>query len=542
MRRDRRPTAAPRTRTLVAGAALTALLAGCGRSSPRTVLVVSLDTARADGVSLTDTAVTPRLARLAERGTVFEQAIAGSSWTLPSHAQMFTGQPPALHGVLDDDVVIDPLTPTLPELLDDQGFFTGGIYSGVYLAKAFGFGRGFDEYVNAIEGGAELEGLFESSAELGGGEAGAAWRSFDLQSHRDVSSPRIVRAAEGLLRAAGSKDLLLFAHFFDPHYDYIPPAPYDARFTDPDYAGELDGADFWSNPRIFDEEGRPQALPPEDLQHLLALYLGELSWTDEHVGQIVDLLREADRLENTWIFVVGDHGEEFFEHGSWGHRSTLYEEQLRVPFLVVPPETAEFTAPRTVAGQVTLSDLLPTVLDALELPASEHAVGRSLLPALRGEPLPERPALSSLRSRPRTRVDGGQVVTDHVLVDSFREQSSKLIRRLLVADGAATVSEVLYFDLERDPGESTPESDPSDSRLRAAYERLEAELARLNTHYDAVPHSPAESRASAGKEWLEASLQMLGYADGEPGPEGPDLEARSLPWGLRPTPPVPLDR
>lgn len=520
------------TTRLVAALGALALL-GCGAAeSPRTVLFVSLDTTRADAMTFRDPQVAPRLSELAERGTIFDQAISGSSWTLPAHSQMFTGQPPALHAVLDDDVVLDGATPLLTELLEDAGFFTAGIFSGLYLDPLFGFGRGFQEYVNAIDGGQKLAGFFRRQADEGDAAAGAAWNSLDIQSHRDISSARIVERAGRLIAAAADQDLFLFTHFFDPHYDYIPPAPYDTRF-DPDYQGDLSGAEFYMNPRIFDADRTPLALPPRDLEHLQALYLGELAWTDEHVGQLLDLLEEHQRTERAWVVIVGDHGEEFFEHGGWGHRVTLFDEQVRVPMLIVPPPAEGLTPPRDSDLQVTLSDVLPTLLDGLGLPPSEAAAGRSLMEVLRGGTLPALPALSSLRSRPITDFTDGATKVEHMLVDSLRTPTSKLIRRSIVREGSLELADVRYFDLEQDPGELNPVTDPADPRLREAYGALEAEYARLGALYDRLPHAPDSERRSLGQKWFAKQLEKLGYADDSD-------EALNLPWGLRPAPPLPL--
>ena len=124
--------------------ALLALVA-CGMSDrPQNVLLTSLDSVRADSLTFLDERATPSLARLARRGTRFEQAISGSSWTLPAHVQMFTGCPPLLHGTGTDDVCIDPEMPTIAELLHDAGFFNAGYYTGWYLDRGYGFDRGFD--------------------------------------------------------------------------------------------------------------------------------------------------------------------------------------------------------------------------------------------------------------------------------------------------------------------------------------------------------------------------------------------------------------
>ena len=97
---------------------------GCCGQAPTpgpNVLLISLDSVRADDLTFLDPAIAPNMAELAKRGVVFTQAISGTSWTLPAHAQMFTGQPPSLHRVETDDVAIDPLTPVLPELLREAG-------------------------------------------------------------------------------------------------------------------------------------------------------------------------------------------------------------------------------------------------------------------------------------------------------------------------------------------------------------------------------------------------------------------------------------
>ena len=137
------------------GSLLGALLISACTGNPRTepacdVVIISIDTVRADALTFEDRKVSPHLCDLAERGVVFDQAIAGSSWTLPSHAELFTGLPPILHGVHDDGRRIDPLHATLGERLGALGMHTAGVFSGWFLAGAYGFARGFDSYRCAL--------------------------------------------------------------------------------------------------------------------------------------------------------------------------------------------------------------------------------------------------------------------------------------------------------------------------------------------------------------------------------------------------------
>ena len=532
-----RPPQAPRVRCGPRGllsAAFLAWVSGCGPDeAPRTVLLVSLDTTRSDALTFEDPFVTPRMVELAERGLVFDQAISGSSWTLPAHAQMFTGQPPVLHGVEDDNVRIDPATPTLPELLAEAGFLGYGVFTGWYLLRDYGFGRGFEVYSNGMPGGNRLEA--ELRNRLARDDAGGAqdvWGAADQQSHRAITSPGVVQFVGQALDDAGKDDLFLFTHLFDPHYDYVPPAPYDSRF-DPDYDGSITGEDFYLNPAVFDAEAGGRQISDRDLEHIIALYMGEVAWTDEHVGQIVDLLRVEKRLENAWIVITADHGEEFFEHGGRGHRHTLFDEQVRVPLLVVPPKDAYPEAPRRSSAQVGLSDLLPTLCEAVGLPIPDTAVGRSLLPALRGEELPSVPQVSSLRGRPIVSASGG--ATKHIMVDALRTPTEKLVRRVSWKAGESKLLEALWYDLASDPYEETPVRDPKDPRLIAAWERLEAERGALRSLFEARPLTPIELRTTRAREMMAENLAALGYVA-----EGEELTDDLPSWGLGPAPPIDL--
>ena len=155
------------TAALLAALLLALAAPGCGGGDRPDVLFLSLDTVRADALTVLDRKAAPNLARIARAGVVFTQATAGSSWTLPSHAQMFTGLPPALHGVNDDGLRIDPGVPTLPEVLQSGGWRTAGFWTGWYLADDFGFARGFDAYTNAMTRGQER--YREMEAALRGG-------------------------------------------------------------------------------------------------------------------------------------------------------------------------------------------------------------------------------------------------------------------------------------------------------------------------------------------------------------------------------------
>jgi arylsulfatase A-like enzyme len=357
--------------------AATALLAatGCHDESRRcNVVLISLDSVRADylgcyghepahapGVS-----TSPNLDALAARGLRFVDCSSTTSWTLPSHAAILTGEPDLVHAAELDDHVLPKGLPTLAERLGARGWRTAGFYSGPYLDPRFGFGRGFERYQSCY--GEPLEQAAKRFATTRGEltaaqtaqdsrrleEAQRRWSAdfmaLDTLSHRDVSSESVSDAAIGEIEAAArdERPFFVFAHYFDAHYDYAPPAPYDERF-DPEYAGTMTGHDFIRDPRIAAPDpsrsgGLARVVSQRDLEHLQALYEGEIAWLDDQVGRLLRRIDELGLDDSTLIVVLADHGDEFFEHGAIGHRRTLFEESVRVPLIVKLPAGAGLDA------------------------------------------------------------------------------------------------------------------------------------------------------------------------------------------------------
>jgi arylsulfatase A-like enzyme len=213
------------------GLAISVSSAAASRKQPD-ILFISIDTVRADFLTFRDSETAPNMTALARDGTILSQAVSGSSWTLPAHAQMFTGTPPAVHRVLSDSVRIDPRMSTLPEMLQSAGYYTMGFFSIDYLRPRYGFGRGFDVYASTDDADESIRNAgLASTAMEGGEEAGEG----------GITSPSVVALARQALEGADpDKPLFLFAHFFDPHYDFIPPPPWDTKF-DRDYTGDMDG-------------------------------------------------------------------------------------------------------------------------------------------------------------------------------------------------------------------------------------------------------------------------------------------------------------
>ncbi len=274
----------------------------------------------------------------------------------------------------------------------------------------------------------------------------------------------------------------MFVHLWDVHFDFIPPAPYDTMF-DPDYDGPVTGENFFFDPEIN------ARMPGRDKRHLIALYDGEIAWTDEHVGRIIDDLRRAGLLDETVVAVTSDHGTEFFEHGGKAHRMTLFDEVIRVPLIIRYP--AGLPAGTRVAAQSRAVDVGPTLLELASLAAPDDIMGSSLLSLT--ESGPGRVAVSELFSVGRR-------------MRSVRTRQWKLTDHL-------QAQRRYYFDLVRDPRETRPLSDLAAGRGPEVVETYRTVLADIESWRTRMPF---ETDPSTIPDEVRRQLESLGYIDGGP--------------------------
>jgi arylsulfatase A-like enzyme len=513
------------------------------------LLFISLDTARQDvfgcyghrPLHAPDTPTSAHLDRLAREGVRMLDAYTSAPWTLPAHVSMMTGQPTLVHGVETHFQTLDASRPVLAEILTGYGYRTAGIFSGVYLEPHWGFARGFERY-RARYGPAVVEAARradEARRRPTGASAGPTQAELDAEllalSDQDVNSDQVTAGVlEDMDRLArGERPWFIFAHYFDPHYDYVPPPPYGTRF-DPTYDGTLSGVDFLTNPRIavLDDQ-RPEnwirRVSQRDLEHVVALYEGEIAWVDAHVGTLLERLDALGLADKTLVVVVGDHGDEFFEHGGIGHHRTLYDESVKVPMLLRLP--GRLPADKAVRGAVSVDDLLPTVLDVLGLPAAEGLVSTSFLPLVLGQ----RPATASSAFSRLVRVrEIAATIDDRVTVglrqltvlEAFRQGAIKITRRRSWPQVPSDVTEDLrsilrheadaqfkresiqWIDVERFPAEreSDHSTDFSDPTARAT-------LAAFRVRYAEMLARRATAPTATFPDGLLPRLKGLGYVE-----------------------------
>jgi arylsulfatase A-like enzyme len=380
-----------------------AALPAAAKGAQNLVFIV-LDDVRAASMSLYGHGrpTTPNLERLARSGVLFSHARPTASWTLPSHASMFTGQWPHRLSV-GLDLPLDATFPTLAEHLARQGYAAAGFVGNTYYCNAlYGLGRGFARFEDNYEN--QSVSLFEIIRASGVGKCvlqalGHSVRVAEGQTAQRKTAAMLNRDA---LRWIGDRPqdrpFFVFLNYYDAHGPFVPPDDSAPRFG----LGALPQRDqveilkrfhrlkrFASTPA----DGPPATVEREGIAVLRDSYESCIAYLDRQIGLLFDELERRKLMNDTVVIVTSDHGEHFQEHGVFGHGLTLYRQEVHVPLLIFSP--AHRSTGRVVAEPVSLRDLPATSVDLLGLADRSPFPGRSLSPLWRdGAELTSLPAPS----------------------------------------------------------------------------------------------------------------------------------------------------
>ena len=300
--------------------AVSAALAETSVARPETIILISLDTTRADHLSCYGYKheTTPNIDALANESLFFENPFSPIPLTLPAHSSLFTGLLPPTHGVHSNrDTGLAPSALSLAEILQQEGYATYGIVSTVVLRAAVGLDQGFDHYDDAI---------VKSPDYLASGV---------LEPERK-GEETTDRALQWLSANAGKKKFM-FIHYYDAHDEFTPPAPFDTKFKHP--------------------------------------YDGEIAFTDHCVGRVIDRLKALNLYDDALIALVGDHGEMLGEHGEDYHSFFIYQNALRVPMMFKLPGGG---LAKRVSDPASLVDVAPTLLSMAGLSSPKAMQGLDL--------------------------------------------------------------------------------------------------------------------------------------------------------------------
>lgn len=432
------------------------------------LLLISIDTLRADylGCYGYGRETSPALDALAAAGTRFDDMVAASPWTLPSHATLLSGLYPSRHGAIDHNFELR--APTLGTLLQAAGYHTMAIVNTKNIgAEQFGLMRGYDQKHYELE-----------------------FPLFTLPDGTQQASKRILNSGKQITKRAlqwmdaspAEQPFFLFLHFYDVHTDFTPAAEWREAFVGA-YTGDFDGTTL---PLVKVRNGK-KAIDGADIQWLKEMYAAEIRTMDAVLGEFFAQLVARGLDQNTVLAITSDHGEEFYEHGSVLHGRTYYEEQTRIPLILRGPG---IPSGLTLTQPVHHIDVAPTLLalagvqappmDGLDLSRAWY-MGPGLDPA--------RMLISE---------------ADHNNIVDGRDQSN--IRRMLRLEDYKLIYDTVdgskrLFDLGEDPLELRNLVDERPAEVDELFRRLEAFM------QGSLPGHAIEGLSEAD----QAHMNALGY-------------------------------
>lgn len=374
---------------------------------PGLILLYVIDTLRADHLHCYGYpgATSPCLDAFARDAVLFRNARAQASWTKPATATLLTGLDPALHHANDFADLLDPSISTLAERLRGLGYQTRAVVTNPFVSQAFGFDQGFETFHYLPLG---------------------------------LSAQVTQKAVEGL----GSGPQFLYLHTLDPHSPYAPPP----EFRPDSPRRSMEDEDLLELGRQLQQGRLEPARARERIREVMSFYDAEIRSNDRSLGDLLAVLKERGLYDQSLIVVVSDHGEEFYEHGGFGHISSLHRELLHIPLLIKFP--GQRWGGTVAEGNWQQVDVAPTIL--AELGETQTGEGRAFHPKL-DEQARERAAFYSLcAGQEAERFDQGK---NRMLVMDGVEWRGWSLQRTLASRAEFRQPMELYH-LQEDPGEA----------------------------------------------------------------------------------------
>ena len=343
----------------------------------KNIILLTIECLRKDFVSVYNYEEhnTPNLHKIARKSLIYDNFYSSSSWTPPSFYAIFTSNYPLMD---EGRVSLNKYDITFTEILRKNGYYTIGLTTGGWLSKYFGFDKGFIKFYDgssrkqAKSPRFKLKEFIKNSEILGEPVRYLYFYKKYYWHRRGYSDELNSRALEWLNNLSG-KPLFLWIHYPETHEPYYPPRQMTIyRFNE-----------IWRlNKKIMKDIGTRKRgalkLSPKEKEMLLNLYRSELKYVDEKIGDLMEKLDDIGYLnEDTYVFIMGDHGQQFLEHGDFGHGVYLYEELCNVPLLIYNENFKEKKERTFVSG----IDIGPTILDIANIPYPESFLGTSIFTA-----------------------------------------------------------------------------------------------------------------------------------------------------------------
>lgn len=458
------------------------------------IIIVLADALRPDHLSCYGyhKSSSPNLDNFAEECILFKSAFSASPSTVSSVPSILTGLYPSLHGTgVDGNVLtLRKGIPALPEVLKKEGYTTVGLNTNPLMAGEHGYNRGYVSHFDLfpLKKKTRLFGATEYTPE-----------GFPKEESTEFNQPYVCsrgvnKQVAEWLKNDGRQPFFMWIHYMDTHSPYLPREPYFSQYSNDKSKGQIVSFMKQLN-QIYERLHRDSDLiTREERALILDCYDSEIRYFDESFNNLLILLKSHNLLSNTVMIVTSDHGEEFWEHGRWGHYVRMYDINLHVPLLLKYPCLT--SKGKRISKQVRNIDIFPTIIDILNIKPEYYLSGISLLPFVDNENLaPEIPVLS----------EGGGVIrlSTKAYIDrmySLRTPRWKYIKNV-------TQNEKQLYQLQNDPLE-----------LRNVVHESYAQdtIRNLDLKIDGLLKSAAKSKEEISLPKLDSQiierLKALGYA------------------------------
>jgi arylsulfatase len=482
---------------LAAAPLLTLKLVGSSRvlaiSEEPSLIFVTFDALRADYCSVYGgTAATPNFERVANEGLVFEQAYALAPWTLPSVNSLYSSTYP--YGLTPGapweqwrrevtGYSFDTHQETLAQRLQAKGYATALLTGNALLGQHESIRRGFDTFFRL---GPDVSGLTGRWAYVPCFRQVLEVIAPSIADSQPVDTTAVLTAyAQAFIREHRGQPIFMWLHYLDPHDPYDPPESFRTR------AGPWDV--FPPHPSPADttihKTGNALTLTADETAYVRSLYEAEIRYVDEAFGKVLDTTFETGHGANAVVALSADHGEEFWDHGKWGHGHSLHNEVIRVPLIIAAPQLG----PGKVTKPFSHIDLIPTFADLLDAGQDPIWQGQSQFAKMNE---------SSGSSEQAVFTRATHLVNPDEPLEMAIAEPFKLIVGL-------ESSTALLYNLQDDPNEQVNLAQQDEAAVSSLYRQLHAWRDAVPSTYDELN---ADQAVSINEDVLEI-MESLGYLD-----------------------------
>jgi arylsulfatase A-like enzyme len=424
---------------------------------------------------------------LANSGIRFDQAISGGSWTQAAFPVLLTSSYAAMYGGCLGRLA--PERPSPIETLSSNGYFTGGFSTNIHLSRRTGFDRGFLHFaeLNPVEVDPGLRRVKGGQRLLQTELTHAVLRPLGIRTRPARLYGSAAEVTDSVCQWLDQVDRPFFAwaHYMDVHWPYH----LEESLVHPRDIAQAwqDLANMYGRANFHGRSDRDKPITSVERDHFIGLYEKSLQYLDDQVGRLINHIQNSTHAENTVVILVADHGEEFLDHGRWGHwESNLFDEILRVPLIVWIPQGPHV---QVIRQQVRLLDLMPTILDLCGCPISDGLMGTSM---------------ASLLQEGKPNYDGNETISE-MRRDPWHRIAVRTESFKYIWDSKRPDQPELY-DLRTDPGEKQNVCD-----------HFPQEVSRFQSSVDAHRHRVAATEPAIAvakpevDEDVARRLRDLGY-------------------------------